>query len=81
MVDKEFRKILCNRIIALRKKYKLKQEQLALQSGIAKGGLSEIERCKKTPSTYTIAKICSGLGITIDEFFAFDEIRNYMDKL
>lgn len=81
MVDKEFRKILCNRIISLRKKYKLKQEQLALQSGVAKGGLSEIERYKKTPSAFTIAKICSCIGITMEEFFAFEEMRKYLDKL
>lgn len=81
MVDQKFREILCNRIISLRKKHKLKQEQLAHQSGVAKGGLSEIERYKTTPSVYTIAKLCSCFRMTMEEFFAFEEIKKYLDKL
>ena len=81
MTDENFKKIICNRIISLRHKHNLKQEQLAYQSGISKGGLNEIEKYLKTPLIYTIAKICSGLGITMDEFFKFKEIKDYVDKL
>ena len=57
------------------------QEQLAYQSGISKGGLSEIERNMKEPRTYTILRICAGLGITMKEFFDFQEIDNFMNLI
>ena len=56
-------------------------EQLAYQSGISKGGLSEIERNMKEPRAYTILKICNGLGITISEFFTFEEINKFASNL
>ncbi len=81
MTNKDFNKIIAQRIISLRKQYKLKMEQLAYQSGISKGGLSEIERGIKDPRTLTLAKICSGFGISLDEFFNFSEIKNFINKL
>lgn len=81
MINKDFNMIICNRISILRKEHKLTIEQLAYQSGISKGGLSEIERNKKEPRAYTILKICSGLGITIKDFFDFEEINNFTDSL
>ncbi len=56
-------------------------EQLAYRSGISKGGLSEIERNMKEPRAYTILKLCSGLGISMKEFFDFDEINEFMNLL
>jgi len=81
MLEKEFKKTICKRIVSLRKECGLKQEQLAYQSDVSKGGLSEIERNLKMPIIYTVAKICSGLGITMSEFFASKEIENFVDKL
>ena len=81
MIDKEFNEIICNRIKSLRLQHNLTIEQLAYQSGISKGGLSEIERNMKEPRAYTIFKICVGLGISIDYFFNFDEIKKYSNKL
>lgn len=81
MTNQEFNKIVCQRILFLRKKNNLTIEQLAYQSGISKGGLSEIERNKKEPRAYTILKICTGLGITISEFFNFQEINDFADLL
>ncbi len=81
MTDENFNRIICNRIISLRKEHNLNQEQLAYRSGISKGGLSEMERSMKEPRIYTIMKICSGLGITMKEFFAFQEINNFTDQL
>ena len=49
MSNKEFNTIICKRIKDLRKAKNLKMEQLAYQSGISKGGLSEIERNMKEP--------------------------------
>ena len=80
MTNKDFNKIICNRISELRKKQGLKIEQLAYQSGISKGGLSEIERCMKEPRILTIFKLCCGLGITTKEFFDFKEIDNFSKR-
>ncbi len=81
MTNKDFNKIICNRISELRKKQGLKIEQLAYQSGISKGGLSEIERCMKEPRILTIFKLCCGLGITTKEFFDFKEIDNFSNNM
>ncbi len=81
MINKDFNKIICKRIKDLRKAGKITLEQLAYQSEISKGGLSEIERNMKEPRAYTIFKICSGLGITMKEFFDFPEINDYMNNL
>lgn len=59
MINQDFNKIVCERIAALRKERKMTLEQLASQSGISKGGLSEIERNMKEPRAYTILKICN----------------------
>lgn len=56
-------------------------EQLAYQSGISKGGLSEIERNMKEPRAFTILKICAGLGITMNEFFAFKELDDFANSI
>ena len=77
MRDKKLGPILCKRIANLIKENKLTIEQLAYQSGISKGGLSEIVRKMKEPSNYTIMKICVALNITMSEFFDFDELDNY----
>lgn len=79
MINQDFNKIICQRILNLRKEHKLTLEQLAYQCGISKGGLSEIERNMKEPRAYTIFKICTGLGITMKEFFDFEEIDKFAD--
>ncbi len=81
MSNKTFDEIIAERIKELRTKNNLTIEQLAYQSGISKGGLSEIERSKKEPRAYTILKICAGLGITMKEFFDFKEIDNFVNLL
>lgn len=81
MINQDFNKIVCERIAALRKERKMTLEQLAYQSGISKGGLSEIERNMKEPRAYTILKICNGLNLTIGEFFSFDKINEFATKL
>lgn len=81
MTNDDFNKIICQRILSLRKKSGLTIEKLAYQSGISKGGLSEIERNKKEPRAYTILKICSGLGITMKDFFDFEEINTFLSSL
>lgn len=80
MTNKEFNEIICSRISQLRQEKGLTLEQLAYQSGISKGGLSEINRGMKEPRVYTIFKICTGLDITMQEFFAFDKMDEFLKK-
>lgn len=77
VISQEFNNIICKRIKSLRKSHNLTIEQLAYQSGISKGGLSEIERNMKEPRAYTIIRICAGLNITMKEFFDFEEINKF----
>ena len=81
MINQEFNEIICQRIATLRKSKKITLEKLAYQSGISKGGLSEIERNMKEPRAYTILRICNGLGITMDEFFNFQELKNFSETI
>ena len=81
MTNSDFNKILCQRIKALRREKGLTLEQLAYQIGISKGGLSEIERNMKEPRAYTIAKLFGGLGITMKEFFDFEEIDKFLENI
>ena len=80
-LSREFNNIVCKRITLLRKSKGLTIEKLAYQSGISKGGLSEIERCMKSPMPFTILEICAGLGITLKEFFNDSAIDNLINKL
>lgn len=80
-MKKIFNTIICQRILTLRKKFNLNQEQLAYQSGISKGGLSEIERNMKEPKLFTITKICNTLGISVKEFFDFEELEKFKDSI
>mgnify|MGYP002680482054 FL=1 len=80
MTNKDFNKILCKRIAELRKARKITLEKLAYESEISKGGLSEIERNMKEPRAYTIFKICKGLGISMKEFFDFEEMDEFLNK-
>lgn len=81
MINQDFNKIICQRISSLRKKHNVTLEQLAYQSGISKGGLSEIERNMKEPRAYTILKICNGLGISMKEFFDFPDLNKFSENL
>lgn len=81
MTNSDFNKIICERIKSLRLKSNYTSEQLAYQSDISKGGLSEIERGMKEPRLFTILKICSVLGIELKDFFDFDELKEFSNKL
>ena len=81
MNNKDFSKIISNRILSLKNERNLTSEQLAYMSGISKGGLSEIERNMKEPRMFTLLKICAGLGIKMKDFFDFDEIDEFINTL
>lgn len=79
MYDNIFNSIISKRIKFLRNERKLTLEQLAYQSEISKGGLSEIERGMKAPSTLTLLKLCCTLNISMKDFWDFPEINDFMN--
>lgn len=80
MTNDKFNKIISNRIKQLRLQKGLTLEKLAYQSGISKGGLSEIERGMKEPRLYTILKICNCLEMELKDFFDYCEIYQFVDN-
>ena len=77
----KFKTLICKRINKLLTEHKITAETLAYQSGISKGGLSEILSGKKCPSSFTIAKISSGLNITLQDFYSLDDFKKFIDSL
>ncbi len=69
---KKLYKQIGERIRTLREMRGLTMEKLAYESGISKGGLSEIERGMKEPRISTLVKICETLEISMKDFFDFD---------
>ncbi len=58
---------LGKRIIYLRKKRKMSQLQLALESDINKNYISDLERGKRNPSLMILNKIATALRIDMSE--------------
>lgn len=71
----DLNKKIGKRIIHLRQNKGLTMEKLAYESGISKGGLSEIERGLKEPRISTLHKICESLGISLKDFFDFEDFK------
>lgn len=46
--------------------------QLAKRSGISQSTITNMERRKSGPSVSTLAKICDALGISLSQFFDYD---------
>ncbi|MCL0063448.1 helix-turn-helix domain-containing protein [Peptococcaceae bacterium] len=63
---------ISKRIKDLRRKFGLSQGELARRAKVPQSGISFIESGDKSPSIKTITLICKGLGITLKEFFDFD---------
>ena len=57
------------RIKYLRSLKKWSQEDLALEAGINKNYLSDLERGSRNPTVKVMEKIANALGITISELF------------
>ena len=77
----KFKNLIYKRINELLTEHKITAETLAYQSGISKGGLSEILNGKKCPSSYTIAKICSGLNLTLKDFYNSEAFDKFTETL
>ena len=70
-MDKSININFGRRVAFLRAEKGISQEYLALQSGINRTYIGEIERGEKSPSLNTIAKIASGLNISIKTLFDY----------
>ena len=61
--------LLGKRIQFLRKQKGMSQEDLALECGINKNYLSDLERGRRNPSLIILDKICYGLEIDLATLF------------
>ena len=57
------------RIRYLRKQKGLSQEDLALDSGVNKNYLSDLERGERNPTIVVLEKIATSLGVTLSTLF------------
>jgi len=57
------------RIVELREEKMITTNKLAGLAGIAQSALRSIELNEKSPTIVTLDRICSALGITLDDFF------------
>lgn len=60
---------LGKRIQYLRMSRKMSQEDLALESGVNKNYLSDLERGCRNPTVKILAKIATGLGVSLSDLF------------
>lgn len=75
MFDKNLPSIIKNvalRIDYLRSQQNLSVRDLAAKSGISKSELSYIILGRTVPNIYTLHSICNALGISLSDFFNFD---------
>jgi len=80
-MKKRFKEIIRKRLVFLLNEKNLKPENLAYQSGVSKSALSEIINSKKTPTQLTIAKFCAVFGITLSDFYDFEEVNEFVNQL
>ena len=66
-------KNIATRIDLLRTEQNLSTRDLAKKSGISKSQLSDIILGNKIPNVYTLHLICTALGISLSDFFDFDD--------
>ncbi len=57
------------RIRYLRRERHLSQMDLALDSGVTKNYLSDLERGERNPSVMVLNKICKGLKVSLEDLF------------
>ena len=57
------------RIRQLRTERGMSLEKLALECGMNPAFLGHVERGLRCPTVYTLARVCSGLGVSLAELF------------
>ena len=66
-------KNVATRIDLLRTEQNLSMRDLAKKSGISKSQLADIILGNKIPTVYTLHLFCTALGISLSDFFDFDD--------
>lgn len=69
------------RIKSAREKQKLSMNALAKLSGAAQSAISEIEAGGRQPSFELLERIVTGLGYTLSDFFATQEVETLSPAL
>ena len=69
------RRLLSSRIIELRRKANLTQEELARAAGVGLDAVGRLERGEVTPSLETLQSIAGVFQQTLAELFTFEERR------
>jgi transcriptional regulator with XRE-family HTH domain len=64
---------VAKRVMDLRNEAGFSKGELARRAGLAESYIGQIESKKKHPTVDTIFRICSGLDITIQEFFSIEQ--------
>ena len=66
-------KSIASRIDCLRAQHDLSIRELAHKSGVSKSQLADIIQGNKIPNIFTLHCICNALGISLSDFFDFDD--------
>lgn len=74
-IDSDIYYLLGKRIVYLRKKKKMSSLDLAIQSGINKNYLSDLENGRRNPSLKILRKIAIALEIDLSNLF--EGVRDY----
>ena len=64
---------ILDNIFNIRTEQNLSMRDLAKKSGISKPQLADIILGNKIPTVYTLHLICTALGISLSDFFDFDD--------
>ena len=67
--NEDYLLLLGQNIASLRKKKKISQITLSLDSGIARSFLADLERGKANPSVSTLIRIAKALGVEVRTLF------------
>ena len=65
-------KLFGARVVELRKRLDLSQEQLALESGIARSYIGEVERGKRNPAVVIICRLAETLRVAPSAMLDFE---------
>ena len=71
-------KDILEEITRLRIKRKWSEYDLAKHSGLSQSTISTWYRKKQIPTIQTLDKVCSGMGITLSQFFAEEDDMVYL---
>ena len=85
MADIELRRMVSQRLRALRTQKGHTQGEIARRAGVSEDIVGKIERNESTPSLETLSSLCRALRISLAEFLAQgardEEVELIMDRL